>query len=99
MTSGNSSGMTTPGHSGAGMAAMPADMQGLMQQMGEQHTVLMTTAHDLMAKLRTASDADRQKLLGEFAKNQGAMMDQQRELAKQIRDEMHKLRDQHRSGG
>jgi len=96
-------GMMNPGPAGAGtnagMTAMPAEMQDLMKQMGAQHDALMTTAHQLMGQLATASAADRQKILDEFAKNQAAMMDQQRDLAKQIRDEMHKLRDQHKPGG
>ncbi len=98
-----SGGMMQSGQTGtgthSGMGAMPTEMQDLVKQMGTQHDALMTTAHELMGKLATASAADRQKILDEFSKNQSAMMDQQRDLAKQIRDEMHKLRDQHKTGG
>lgn len=74
-------------------------MQTLLKQFETQRDQFIAARKAMLDKLPGATEAERKKILDELHADQKARNDEQRALAKQIRDELKKLRDARKSGG
>ena len=73
-------------------STLPQSVQTMLQQFTTLRTQLMNDRQALMLKLRTATAAERQVMVQQFVQSEKALLDQQKTLAKQVRDEIRTLR-------
>ncbi len=84
----------TPGSS----ATTPAATD-LLQDFQNAAQTAVAARQDCIEKLKTATGADRAKLLEQLRQQEQNLTDQQRATARQIREQLKLLRDQVKSGG
>jgi hypothetical protein len=70
----------------------------LLQDFATKREQYIAERKALIEKLKTATDAEKKQILDQLKADQQARIDEQRELAKQIRDELKKLREARKSG-
>ncbi|MCX6953470.1 MAG: hypothetical protein NTV51_15075, partial [Verrucomicrobia bacterium] len=81
-------------------AAAPGSVQGLEREFGERSKDLIEKRKVLLERLRLAKTEDeKQKIIGELRQQQQERVEQQRELARQIREQMQNRRSDARSAG
>ena len=73
-------------------STLPQNVQTMLQQFTTLRTQLMTDRQALMLKLKTATATERRQLVSDFVASEKTLLDQQKTLAKQIRDEVRTLR-------
>ena len=73
-------------------STLPQNVQTMLQQFTTLRTQLMTDRQALMLKLKTATATQRRQLVSDFVASEKTLLDQQKTLAKQIRDEVRTLR-------
>jgi hypothetical protein len=80
-------------------AKTKGDLQMLMQQFNARRDALLATHEALLNQLKTATAEQRKAILEKMASDQKELMDAQRAMAKQMRDELRKLRQATPPGG
>lgn len=73
-------------------STLPQNVQTMLQQFTTLRTQLMTDRQALMLKLKTSTATERKQLVSDFIASDKTLLDQQKTLAKQIRDEVRTLR-------
>jgi len=81
------------------LSKLPADLRALLAQFKDQRSTLVATARSLQDALKGATKEQREAILHQFAADNKALIDSQRELARQIRMELRTLRHQRPAGG
>ena len=81
------------------LTKLPPELQALIAQFQGQRATLLATAQALMTQLRNATPDQRRAILQQFAQDNKAALDNQRMLAKEIRDELKTLRHNRPTGG
>jgi len=79
--------------------ALPTEVQAMIRQFDAQRETLLAQRREELAKLLAATAEKREAMLAEMHKNQAARQDQQRELARKIREELKTLREARKNGG
>ncbi|HEX2613209.1 MAG TPA: hypothetical protein VHO02_06435 [Fibrobacteria bacterium] len=74
-------------------------VQLLLKGFKEKRDKVINDRKALIDQLKTASGDERQRILDELRADQKARSDEERALAKEIRDELKKLRDARKNGG
>jgi len=84
----------TPARPAAPAAAADGkpDLQQLIHQFSARRDTLMANREALLNQLKTATAEQKKAILAKMAAEQKDLIDSQRAMAKQIRDEMRKLR-------
>jgi hypothetical protein len=80
-------------------AAVPADLQKLIEQFKARRDSLLADRQALLNQLKNATEDQRKAILEKLQNQQKDLIDQQRALGKQIRDEMRRMRERVPSGG
>jgi len=78
---------------------LPADLQALIRQFDAQRDSILARRRADLEKLKSATEAERAKLLADMKAKGLATSQEQRELAKSIREELKKLRAARKTGG
>ena len=90
-----------PGSQGAvhGKGSAESELvRGLLADFEAKRDAYIAQRKALVEKLKGATEAERKQILADLRAEQQARIDDQRALAKQIRDELKKLREQRKSG-
>lgn len=69
-----------------------SDLQKLIQQFNSRRDTLLASRQALLNQLKTATTEQRKEILQKMEAQQKDLLDAQRALGKQIRDDMRKLR-------
>ncbi|MEI6107515.1 MAG: hypothetical protein WCR49_10935 [Opitutae bacterium] len=90
-----------PSHPAANidLSKLTPEMRALVTQLQSQAVQLRGIADTLRAQLKDKTADQRKAIIDQFRKDNAAVIDAQRELAKQIRAEMKQLRDQRKGTG
>ena len=72
---------------------LPADLQALIKQFDAQRDAMLAQRKADLDKLKNATEAERAKLLADMKAKGMELSAEQRELARNIREELKKLRD------
>jgi Skp family chaperone for outer membrane proteins len=78
---------------------LPADLQALIQKFDAQRDVILAQRRADLEKLKNATAAERAKLLSDMKAKGMELSAEQRELARNIREELKKLRAARKTGG
>jgi hypothetical protein len=92
---------SNPGSQGAvhGKGSAESELvRGLLTDFKTKRDAYIAERKALVEKLKGATDAERKQILADLRAEQQSRIDDQRALAKQIRDELKKLREQRKSG-
>ena len=76
-----------------------ADLQKLVQQFNQRRDTLLADRQQLVDQLKNATAEQRKQILAKMEAQQKELLDAQRALGKQIRDDMKKLRQTTPGGG
>ena len=79
--------------------ALPADLQNLIKQFDAQRDAFLAQRKADLDKLKNATEAERAKLLADMKAKGMELSAEQRELARNIREELKKLRAARKTGG
>ncbi len=93
---------TTPVGMGLNMprpGATPTEVQTMIRQFDAQREALLAQRRVELAALLAATAEQRAALLAKMHESQAARQDQQRELARKIREELKTLREARKNGG
>ncbi|MBL9203445.1 MAG: hypothetical protein JNN01_00060 [Opitutaceae bacterium] len=77
----------------------PTEVQTLIRQFDAQREALLAQRRAELARLQNATAEERARILAEMQAAQAARQDEQRELARKIREELKVLREARRNGG
>lgn len=78
---------------------LPADLQALIKQFDAQRDAILAQRRADLEKLKNATEAERAKLLADMKAKGMSLSAEQRELARNIREELKKLRAARKTGG
>jgi len=78
---------------------MPTEVQTMIRQFDAQREALLAQRRAELAALQAANAEQRAALLAKMHEAQAARQDQQRELARKIREELKALREARKNGG
>ena len=81
------------------LPALPTEVQTLIRQFDAQRDALLAQRRAELARLQNATADERARILAEMQANQAQRQDEQRELARKIREELKALREARRNGG
>lgn len=71
---------------------LPADMQKLAEQLNVSRDKFIASQDALKAQLKNATDEKKKEILAQLEKERKDLLEQQRAIGKQIRDDMRKQR-------
>lgn len=80
-------------------SAPPTEVQTLIRQFDAQREALLAQRRAELARLQNATAEERARILAEMQAAQATRQDEQRELARKIREELKVLREARRNGG
>ncbi|MEI7553306.1 MAG: hypothetical protein WCL24_13355 [Verrucomicrobiota bacterium] len=80
------------------LSKLSPEMQAMVTQLQAQAASLHAVADALRDQLKDKTAEQRKAIIDQFRKDNAALIDAQRDLAKQIRAEMKLLREQHKTG-
>ena len=80
------------------LSKLSPEMQAMVTQLQAQAASLHAVADALRDQLKDKTAEQRKAIIDQFRKDNAAVIDAQRDLAKQIRAEMKLLREQHKTG-
>lgn len=74
-------------------------MQAFLRQFQEQREVALADRQVLITQLQTVKESERAELVHAYRAEQAQQLAEQRELARQVREDLKRLREEHRNRG
>ncbi len=78
---------------------LPDDLRALIQQFREQRQEILQARQQLVERLRTCTEAERQAIVDAFRLEQRERLQAERELRRQIREQVMEMRRHRRQAG